>query len=186
MTEQQNYPPNPVQQQPTEPEPPYQNDPAQLLREQQERQRADASTGVQTSQAEPVETGAANESPAPLADPTPVTTPDPTGSGSVQDGGPVEPSGDEPTTLEPVAPGPVVGTDTPPAETGVITAAGTHGSVMVRLHDVLAHVENFLARHPELRALESDLKSGIATIERHGGPAAPVSDTADQQAGNES
>jgi hypothetical protein len=50
----------------------------------------------------------------------------------------------------------------------VLTADGTHPSVLVRLRDVVAHVENFFARHPELRALESDLKSGVATIERHG------------------
>jgi hypothetical protein len=197
MTEQQNYPPNPVQQQPTEPEPAHPADQAQLLREQQAQQarRDQPFTEDRTAPVEPVETGASNESPHPVTgepvneaetDPTVpagATTPAPAGSGSDLAPGSDAPTADEPTTLQPVPPGPVVDTETPPQETGVVTAAGTHPRVMVRLRDVLAHVENFLARHPELRVLEADLKSGIATIEQHGNPAVPVSDTADQQAG---
>jgi hypothetical protein len=80
---------------------------------------------------------------------------------------------DEPTTVAPVTTAPVP--DAPPQETGVVTAASAHPSVMVRFRDVLAHIENFLARHPELRGLEADLKSGLATIEQQGGPAAPGS-----------
>lgn len=80
---------------------------------------------------------------------------------------------DEPGTLAPGGQpyGYAVDADAPPEETGVVTADGTHESVLVRFKDVLAHVENFLARHPEVRGFEADLKSGLATIEKHGGPA---------------
>lgn len=94
----------------------------------------------------------------------------------------VPPAADEPATVPSVpeeAPA-GDGTGSAPQPGGVVTAEATHPSVLVRLRDVIAHVENFLARHPELRALgESDLKSGLATIERHSAGTAPA-----QPAGN--
>jgi hypothetical protein len=95
---------------------------------------------------------------------------------------PAEPfRADEPTTY-PAVPSAVMDTDVPPSETGVITSDSVHPSVLVRLADVARYVENFLARHPELRGLESDIKSGLAAIERHA-PAAPGSPAS--QAGDE-
>jgi len=42
------------------------------------------------------------------------------------------------------------------------------GIVKVKLADVLAHAENFFARHPELdRGLLTDLASGVQALERY-------------------
>jgi hypothetical protein len=48
-----------------------------------------------------------------------------------------------------------------------VTSHGTAASETVRLSDVLAHIENFFARHATLpRELATDLKSGLTTLER--------------------
>lgn len=107
---------------------------------------------------------AAEQAPTPEPEPQPEPSPAP-----AADPAPAVPS--EPTTAEAVPADPQAGDAPDPADSqpgGVVTADGTHPSVLVRFRDVLAHVENFIARHPELRALlESDFKSGLATIEKH-------------------
>ena len=54
-------------------------------------------------------------------------------------------------------------------DTGAATApAPAPGIVKVKLADVLAHAENFFARHPELdRGLLTDLASGVQALERY-------------------
>jgi hypothetical protein len=91
---------------------------------------------------------------------------------------------DEPRTL-PSVPVPAwhhaTSNETPPQKTGVVTAAGTHAGILVRFKDALAHLENFFARHPELRGYEAELKSNLATMEKHNAPAEPVSPATEER-----
>jgi hypothetical protein len=60
-----------------------------------------------------------------------------------------------------------------------LSSVSTHPSVLVRLRDVYAHVENWAARHPEIaRFIAADLKSSLSTAERvnEAGGAEPVGD----------
>lgn len=58
-------------------------------------------------------------------------------------------------------------------EESIAGDAPAHPTVLVRLADVLAHLENFLARHPELEAAAgADLRSGVSALERVNDPAA--------------
>jgi len=87
---------------------------------------------------------------------------------------------DEPVTVAPVPPEvPEADAAAPDQPGGVITADNVHPGVLVRLRDVLAHVENFLARHPHLKAIgESDLKSALATLEpQQQGPVPPTTES---------
>lgn len=117
----------------------------------------------------PVEAGPPAEwdgtgSPPPVdADPT---TPDPAGPSSGPDGtgspqpvtGPDDPQLDVPPDA---VQDPEAGT-----VNGGVTSTNVHESVHVRLRDVLALVENFVARNPHVQNLEADLKSAISTVER--------------------
>lgn len=78
---------------------------------------------------------------------------------------PVDPSPapDGPSSAEPPKDGP----SGSPAQDEPVDAAAIHPSILVRLADVVRHVENFLARHPQLAAeAGADLSSGVKTIER--------------------
>lgn len=87
---------------------------------------------------------------------------------------PTAPKADEPGTLAPADPTPPglspAGDASPEdgAPTGdALSAVDVHPSVLVRLADVLAVVENWFARHPEVdRGSAADLKSSAGTIER--------------------
>lgn len=94
---------------------------------------------------------------------------------------------DEPVVITPVEqpdPSPEQAgptSDAPPAEasSGPPPAAPDGQTFLVRLEDVLAHVRNWFARHPEVaREAETELSSAITTSERldAGGGAAPVGD----------
>ena len=99
------------------------------------------------------------------------TTPAQDGDGSATDSGspaegqpPVDSGPSDPPQLD-VPPDAV---QDPEAGTvsGGITSTNVHESVSVRLRDVLAWAENFIARNPHVSNLESDIRSGISTIER--------------------
>jgi len=108
---------------------------------------------------EPVATEPEVPSPAPAAETAPVA--------------------DDPATAAPVPPDVPESDEPDPSQPGgVITADNVHPSVLVRLRDVLAHVEHFAARHPHLKGLfEADLKSALATIEpQQAGPVPPTTE----------
>lgn len=64
-----------------------------------------------------------------------------------------------PETAAPETPGPEAG----PAPALPVPPGEPH----VRLHDVVATIDNFFARHPDLdRSLMTDLSSALLTVER--------------------
>lgn len=88
----------------------------------------------------------------------PPVEPDPTATGGSSSGGTDDPQLDVPPDA---VQDPEAGT-----VNGGVTSTNVHESVHVRLRDVLALVENFVARNPHVQNLEADLKSAISTVER--------------------
>lgn len=137
----------------------------------------------QPTQPLPPEPAPPSEQPAPAPEPAPEPAPAP--DEPAVTGPAPAPEAPADAAPEPVPAPPLTVADATAGDdpANPLSSVTVHPGVLVRLADVLAHVENWAARHPEIeRFLAFELKSNIASAERLNdiGGAAPAGDTQEQ------